>query len=449
MRGTALDRLSREDTEILKLGRDVIRGHTCKVLVLEPSPGSPRPTLDGLRRHVEARLGLAPRFRQRVVQTPLRVANPVWLDDPDFDIARHITEIPGTGGIPRGELGQIIAGRMEERMDRAHPLWHLDMVERLDDGSAVLIWRVHHCLADGTTCVRLASELLWDRDPPDGDSAGPWRPVPAPGAVSLLRRGVTDRAGGWAPRGNRAERQRLSPSVLEKVAIRELRRNASRTTLSSRVGSSRSVAFAQAPLEGCKRAGKAIDEAVTVNDVVLSIIAGAVRSWLGHGADPTESIRVKVPVSLHHPGEDPRVGNHDSYLFVDLPVSEPDPVKRVMSINRETRERKLEHDAETLYRLGAHPLVRRWAMSPRVFTFNVSNVPGPRTEVSVLGARLREMYSLAEIAQHHALRVAVISAAGSLFFGLCADEGAVSDLPALADGVTAATAELLARVGEA
>jgi diacylglycerol O-acyltransferase len=176
---------------------------------------------------------------------------------------------------------------------------------------------------------------------------------------------------------------------------------------------------------------------------VLAVIAGAVRTWLDTGLGPVGGVRVKVPVSLHHDGEADAIGNRDSYFFVDLPVAEADPTKRVLAINRETRERKLHRDAETLYRLGMHPFVAHWAMSPRVFTFNVSNVRGPAADIYVLGARVRELYSLAEIAQHHALRVAVISAAGYLSFGLCADRDVVRDLETLADGLRRATDELL------
>ena len=194
----------------------------------------------------------------------------------------------------------------------------------------------------------------------------------------------------------------------------------------------------------CKRAGKAIDEAVTLNDVVLALVAGGVRTWLEHGRGHLSGVRVKIPVSLHQSGQVDTIANHDSYFFVDLPVAEPDPVKRVLAINRETRERKLEHDAETLYRLGTHPFLAHWAMSPHVFTFNVSNVPGPAAELYICGARIRELYSLAEIAHHHALRVAVVSAAGSLFFGLCADRAAVQDLGMIADGISRANREAVA-----
>jgi hypothetical protein len=205
------------------------------------------------------------------------------------------------------------------------------------------------------------------------------------------------------------------------------------------------VAFASAPIEQTKQAGKAIDPKVTLNDMVLAITARGIRRWLEHTHGPTEGIRVKVPVSLHHAGESEGTGNKDSYFFVDLPVDERDATECVRKINRETTERKLDHDAEALYKLGLHRSVAHYAMSPRVFTFNVSNVPGPRTDVYVKGSRVTAMYSIAEVAQHHALRVSVISAAGNLFFGLCADKQAVKDLDLLADGLGQARDELLAR----
>ena len=153
-----------------------------------------------------------------------------------------------------------------------------------------------------------------------------------------------------------------------------------------------------------------------------------------------------MPVSLHHhDAEGDAPGNRDSYFFVDLPVAEPDPVRRLLAINRETADRKRHHDAETMYHLGLHRSVARWALSPHVFTFNVSNVPGPREPVFVRGARVRALYSLAEVAQHHALRVSVISASGTMFFALCADRDAVEDLDTIARGLDSSVEELLAR----
>jgi WS/DGAT/MGAT family acyltransferase len=439
----SLDRLCTEDVQILKLEAGPVRGHTCKVLVLERFGERPLPTLRAIRAHIDARLDAAPRLRQRLVATPLRVAHPVWLDDPEFDIERHVTRVEMAEPASRDALAPIVAGLMADRLDRAHPLWHLDVVEQLEHNSMALIWRVHHCLADGTTCVRLASAVLWSASPDElSPASSSWRPHAGPSAVALLALGLKARAG-QARRLQRGFRPQL-PSLLRSrtVVKRELARSAALTPLAERVGSTREVAFALAPLDACKRAGKAIDQAVTLNDVVLSILAGGVRAWLEHGMRPVEGIRVKVPVSLHH-GENDGFGNRDSYFFVDLPVAEADPAKRVLTINRETSERKLAHDAETLYRLGHHSVFAHWAMSPRVFTFNVSNVRGPSNDVYVCGARVRELYSLAEIAQRHALRVAVVSSGGKLFFGLCADGEAVKDLHLLADGLRRSTDELL------
>lgn len=448
MTRATFDPLSDEDARILRLGSGAIRAHTCKVLVLEPSAGRPLPTVDAISDRVASRLDAAPRFRQRVVCTPLRLANPVWSDDPEFDIRRHVTRVETGGDVDRAHLKELVADLMARRLDRRHPLWHIAVVERMSDGTMALIWRVHHCLADGTTCMRIASAIFWDLDPaPAAAPPSPWSPRPGPSSWGLLARGLGRYVTPPRLHPGRAASSLASLPALKNVIRRELRGSASLTTLAAPIGEARTVAFASVPLEDAKQAGKAIGDSVTVNDVVLSIIAGGVGSWLGSRLAPDDSIRVKVPVSLHHQDARENVANHDSYFFVDLPVGEPDAAKRVLAINRETRERKLHHDAETLYRLGLHPAFAHWAMSPRVFTFNVSNVRGPRMETSIHGARVRELYSLAEIAHQHALRIAVISAAGSLFFGLCADRKLVGDLEVLADGITQASDALLQLLG--
>jgi diacylglycerol O-acyltransferase len=442
-----LDRLSAQDARLLKNEAGRIRGHTCKVLLLEEPRQRALPTLEEIRASIAGRLDAAPRLRQRLAFASLRVANPVWVDDAEFDIERHVTAVPTAGPIDRGRMKDVVGELMARRLDHRHPLWQLNVIERLQDGSMALIWRIHHCMADGTTCVRLGSEVLWS-DSPEAPppQALRWWPQPAPSGMSLFLSGLADRA--WQHRHRRAAAH--GPRSLRgtaTIARRELTRTADITELARRPGPARQVAFAAAPVADCKRAGKAIDAAITVNDLVLSLAAGGVREWLRHRHGPTEGIRAKVPVSLHRPDEGDGVANRDSYFFVDLPVAEPDPVKRLLSINRETRERKLDHDAETLYRLGAHPFVAHWAMSPRVFTFNVSNVRGPARDLYVLGARVRELYSLAEIAPRHALRLAVVSAAGTLFFGLCADREVVRDLDVLADGIERSVDELLAAAG--
>jgi WS/DGAT/MGAT family acyltransferase len=376
-----------------------------------------------------------------MVPTPLGVANPVWADDPDFDIARHVNAVTTNGPVSEVELRDAVGNAMGARLDRARPPWQLDVVEELEGGGMALMWRIHHCMADGSTCVRVCSEVLWSAEPCECGPASEWSPAPTPGWRDLLMRGVAERLDDGA---ERSQRDGIELRKSRRVIKREFGRRASHTPFDHRAGSARSVAYALASLEECKRAGKCVDEAVTLNDVILALVAGGVREWLQRHGGAAGGIRAKVPVSLHRAHEDDGVSNRDSYFFVDLPVDEPDPANRLRAINRDTTQRKLEHDAETLYRLGRHPMFAHWAMSPYVFTFNVSNVRGPASDVYVLGAKVREMYSFAEIAQHHALRVAVFSAGGHLSFGLCADRDAVPDVELLAGGVRRSTEELLA-----
>jgi diacylglycerol O-acyltransferase / wax synthase len=186
--------------------------------------------------------------------------------------------------------------------------------------------------------------------------------------------------------------------------------------------------------------------------VVLALVAGALRRWAQHhGARPHE-LRVQVPVSLHDRDAHPHdLGNRDSFLCLSLPLAEADPRARLGAIAAQTRERKREHDAQTIDELfgvlrhGPRPLARlaaRLTGGPRAFALSVSNVPGPSQARWVAGWPVRELYSLAEIGQRHALRVTAISLAGTMGFGLCADPAAVEDLDALASGMEAEAAEL-------
>jgi diacylglycerol O-acyltransferase / wax synthase len=451
-----LDRPTAEDIRILNLEAGNVRGHVCKLLVLEPAPGRPLPTLDDLRAHIEARLDAAPRLRRRLVRAPLNIGAPVWIDDAGFDIARHVRSVDETAPVGPARLREIVSGLMAQRLDRDHPLWRIDVVDPMSDGSMALVWRIHHCLADGTTAVRLAGDLLWSdasEEAPGPPSA--WRPAAAPRALSLLAHGAASTLGpaarGAVRLGSEARSlaQARRAAQESKAALRrELARTAGQTPLDRRAGPERRVAFASAPLQECRRAAKAIDHAVTVNDVVLAAVAGGMRAWLGHRHLPEHGIRAKVPVSLHdHGAHDATLANRDSYFFVDLPVGEARMADRLRLVSRQTAERKRLHDADALYVAGRRRSVARRAMSPRVFTLNVSNVPGPADDVYVLGARVRELYSVAEIAEHHALRVAVISAAGTLFFGLCADRDAVDDAELIAEGIRASVRDLVAPVG--
>jgi hypothetical protein len=212
-----------------------------------------------------------------------------------------------------------------------------------------------------------------------------------------------------------------------------------------------------ADLDELRRIGHAAPARATVNDVALSAVAAGLRRWLEGLGAPEEGLRVKVPVSLHR-GDADDDANRDSFMIVDLPLAEREPLDRLCAVARETRECKVRHDAESLdtfFRDVSHlsrsleRFAQRWAMSPRVFTLNVSNVPGPRGPQRVLSSPLLELHSLAEIAHRHALRVAVVSAGGRISFGLCADPDAVDGLDGIARGIEHEIDALAAEVGGA
>jgi WS/DGAT/MGAT family acyltransferase len=443
MTGTAIDWLGIQDLQILRRESGPIRGHSGKVVILERAGRAGLPTVADLRSAITARLDAAPRLRQRLVMTPLGLGGPAWADDPDFDIARQVTVVPTARPVSRSGLEQIVAELMARRLDRSRSLWHLDVIEELADGSMALIWRLHHCMADGSTAMALASSVLWSPDPAARPAATrPWTPRPVPGPWRLLRAGLRERGRELARLG---PRRRLSMLLAARSAVPgELSPAAAVTAFARRAGPDRGAALIQVPLSASKRAGKTISESATLNDVLLAIIAGGLRAWLAQRHEPARGIRVKVPVSLHDPGEHGAVANRDSYFFVDLPVAEPDPAARLRAVSDQTLERKRSGDAEAMYELGLMPIVARWAMSPRVFTVNVSNVRGPARPVYVLGRRVRELYALSEIADGHALRIAAISSSDTLSIGLLADSRAVGDLPGLAEGIRLASQELLA-----
>jgi WS/DGAT/MGAT family acyltransferase len=288
-------------------------------------------------------------------------------------------------------------------------------------------------MADGMAARRIATMLLWDVQ-----AAAPGRATAHAPHEQRVRHGLAD-----VPR-------------LSAVIERELAPATRRSELARRVHADRAVAFASVPLDGLLAMRDVDGLHVTVNDLVLAGVAGGLRRWLvGRGA-PLHSMRVKVPVSMHRPGEaaDP-LGNDDSFFFVMLPLAQPDPVTRLTLICLDCTKRKHDADAVELGTLlhSAAALspslgrrVVRWSMSPRVFTLNVSNVPGPRGTVRVLDRPVQAVYALAEVADWHALRVAVFSAAGQLTFGLCADADEVPALATIARGIEEELADLRACV---
>jgi WS/DGAT/MGAT family acyltransferase len=418
--------LSADDAAILALESAAIAGHTMKLVVLEPGEEI---DLERLRAEIAERLADEPRGRQRVEIAADGTA--AWAEAADFEIGDHVRRREGTEGLGEADLWRAAGEIMSERLDHERPLWGIDVLGPLADGREAIVARIHHAMADGISSVRFLGKVLWRPDPRESS-----RP-PAPAAPPAANPEPEHRS--------RAAELRRLPGALR----RELGHRASESPLDREIGAARELAFVAVPLADLKRIGHSRPGHVTVNDVLLAIVAGGLRRWLE--ADHLPALKAQIPVSLHHRGEgEGQLGNHDSYLNIDLPLDEADPVARLDRINAETDQRKRLGDAEELYdffhalsrfkHLGRR--VQELATGPREFSLSISNVPGPREAIAVAGRRVERLGSVAEPAERHALRVSAISCAGTVGIGLCTDPDALPDVAGLAAALETSLGEL-------
>jgi hypothetical protein len=408
--------LSDEDRAILDLECAAIAGHTCKVVAL----GGVGIGVEELRERIGSRLAATPELTRRLGGNPER---PAWVPADGFHVADHVRASRLAPAPERDAVLAEVARLFEQRLDRDRPLWAIDVVPRPAGGS-VLIWRIHHALADGTASMRFARELLWD-----GEGEGPLAPT-------------TDHR----EHPDHARRRAHLAGFIE----REFAGSLHRSPFDGPVGARRRVAFAAVPLRALHDAAKRLASA-TLNDAVLAVVSGSLRRWVEDRHGPLGNVRVRVPVSLHREGDD--AANRDSFFTARLPLAVADPVERLRIIVRETAARKRAEDAERIEEavasLGRHSprlaaLVERIEASPREFAVSVSNVPGPRQPVSVLGAPVEQLHSIAEIGARHGLRIAVVSLADRLFFGFNADPDLVDGVESMAAGVEVEASALIA-----
>jgi WS/DGAT/MGAT family acyltransferase len=419
--------LTAQDEAILRLEGAILAGHTCKVIVLDGDA----PSLGELRARVSERLPRVPALLTRLDGAPGRMS---WVPAEDFDVDRHVIGEDARPIEPE-EIRERVGRLFTQHLDRTLPLWRMDTFA-LSSGGSAIAWRLHHTLADGTTAMRYAQALLWDA----ADGSHGTRAADGPPAMRAARAGAPHAASGHDEARRRAH--------LARFFAREFGR--ARSPFDGDIGMQRDVAFARLALSPLHRAARQLAGA-TVNDAVLSAIGGGLARWLERRHGQLGSVRVKVPVSLHRPGDG--VGNADSFFFVAVPLEPRDPVERLRAVRAATAQRKSEHDAETMDRLlrdlrAVSPRLstfcERIERSPRAFALNVSNVPGPRESVSVCGAPVKSLHSIAEIAEHHAVRVAATSLCDDMFLGFCADPAIVEHVQSLAEATEAAAQELIA-----
>jgi diacylglycerol O-acyltransferase / wax synthase len=457
------DHLTPLDASFLELeeGDESSHMHIGWAMVFEPLREGRAPSVEGIRELLDSRLSLLPRFRRRLSEPRTGgLSWPTWVDEEAFDIATHVRHatLPTPGGSE--ELLDWLADYYSHRLDRAHPLWQMTLLDGLAEGRWAIAAKVHHCLVDGISGASVTSLILDTEPDPGPDSRGllgVFEPPPdnesgIHGPLSLVSEGA--RAGfdvALHPRklGGMLSRSR---GLLE-LLIKDELRGAPATSLNVEIGATRRLAEVAAPLEELKRIKRALGG--TVNDVVLAASTGGLRRLLevrGEEPDP-RGLRAMVPVSLRQASETVALGNRVSSLFVELPVAEADPLERyrktidaaeTLKGGRQAAGSEAFIDLAGIAPPVVHAVVARLSYTPRLFNVTITNVPGPQVTLYALGARLRRIVPLVPIFAYHALGIAVASYDGEVVFGLAADRGSVPDLGVMAGGIE----ESLTQLGE-
>jgi diacylglycerol O-acyltransferase / wax synthase len=455
-----LDRLSSTDASFLHQEGPTSHMHIGGVLVFDGPPPEFTDYLD----HVRSRLHLVPRYRQKLTTPPLETGRPLWVDDPDFNLEYHIrhTALPAPGS---EEQLFLLAGRIaSQQLDRAKPLWESWLVEGLEDERFALVFKTHHALVDGVSGVDLATVLL-DLTPspaPPPENLEPWQPRREPSPVDLVAAGVRGMVGaatGMASRAvSAATRPGRSLGALRDAAegVGEIvwagLNPAPETPLNVEIGPHRRFAVVRHQLEDYKVVKNAFGG--TVNDVVLTVVSGALARWLRSRGVRTEGLEMRalVPVSVRTEAHKGTLGNQLAAMRGPLPVYIQDAVARLEFVRGAMdglKESKQAVGAATLSAVNnlAPPTVlaqaSRLQFSTRLFNLLVTNIPGPQFPLYVLGRRLRDLFPLAFLPKNHALAVAIMSYDGGIDYGLLGDYDALPDIDVIADGIDRSLRELL------
>ena len=450
----ATTRLSPLDASFLAVESPTAHMHVGWAASFRPPDGS-RPRFEDIFDHIESRLARGRRFRQRLAGVPLGLNAPVWIDDERFDAAHHIVRT----GSPT--LGKAVDDCMSRQLDRRRPLWEFCIADQLDDGRIGVVGKAHHCMVDGIAAVELASLLL---DPtPEAEPAAPdpWLPSPTPAAVNRLAAAIVDQLRGDFELLRLPARVAASPrhavgAVTKgvgaaKAAASMLRPARPNPAINAPISPLRHLATARRPLPDLRAVGTGFG--ATINDVVLAASTGGIRRLLERRAERPAPLKAMVPVNVRETGQNGELGNQISFMFVDLPCDEPDPIRRLQLIHGETVERKSGGESrwvrDILRAVGYFPQPVRDAVSqviasPLIFNLTVSNIPGPSEPMYMLGCELEEAYPVVPIADRHALSIGVTTIRDQACFGVYADREVVPDADLVASAIDESVDELLA-----
>jgi diacylglycerol O-acyltransferase / wax synthase len=460
-----LDRLTPIDASFLHQEGQNSHMHVGGLTIVEGPP----PPMEEFLEQIRRRLHLVPRYRHKLAFTALDSGRPVWVDDPNFNLDYHVrhTALPTPGDW--GQLGSLTARIFSQQLDRSKPLWEMWMIEGLEDDRFALISKTHHALIDGIAGIDLATVLfdLSPDPPPIKHSGRAWRPHSEPGTPELIAAGLKGavRAGIELAEGaldalahpDRAlARTREAAEGIGEIVWAGLN-PAPETPLNVHIGPHRRFVAVGSRLEEFKLVKNAFGG--TVNDVVLAVVAGALRAFLVARGLHTEGVELRalVPVSVRAEDEHHQGGNRIVVMRGPLPVYIADPVQRLRFVSHAMdglKESKQALGAEVI--AGAQnfapPTIlaqaSRLNFSTRLFNLLVTNVPGPQFPLYVLGREMLAAYPVAFLPENHALAIAIMSYNGQMNFGLLGDFDALPDIELISETIAQELATLVALARE-
>lgn len=468
------ERLTALDASFLYLQDETTPMHVGSVMIFQPPDGSFE--YDELVSLVAGRIAYVPRYRQRVRQFPGRLLPPVWVADDAFDVSYHVRRaaLPRPGS--RAQLEEFV-GRVQARpLDPDRPLWEIYLVDGLADGRFAIVTKTHVSLVDGIHAIDIGQIIVDQQAGTPTPYAQQWRTPWEPGqaevvlgtALGLVRHPTA--VVGWAGSSVRAvaggARQVVARGVGATVtAATALARLAAQPAPSSplnrSLGAHRRFVMVSTDLADYRRIRAGCHESVTVHDVVLATVTGALRAWLLARGEPVaaaETIRALVPLSARGAAE--QLGEEVMPAFVDLPAGEPQPLMRLHQIGFEMQQQLASGSAAagaasitdisgfappTLHSLGAR---LGSAISRRMFNLVITNVPGPQHQLFAGDAPMVETYPVIPLSKGQTLAIGLTSYNGRVDFGLNVDRDQMPDVELLGHCVQEALSELLDAVAE-
>ncbi|HUP15534.1 MAG TPA: wax ester/triacylglycerol synthase family O-acyltransferase [Acidimicrobiia bacterium] len=417
-----------------------------------------------IKAHILGKLQYIPRYRQRLAYVPA-TRHPVWVDDEHFNFDYHVrhTSLPRPG---TDEQLKLLAGRIvSQQLDRAKPLWELWVVEGLDSDRFAIIAKIHHCMIDGVSGIDLTGILLNVVSTTEVEQPDDWTPRPTPSSTQLvvaeaarITRRTVDSMSSLRSLRSRSRELALVGGGRAFAAFNSLRSGwlsaASRTPLNPDLGPNRRVDWTESSLEDIKEIRRALGG--SVNDVLLAVVAGAVRHFLleerQFNVDGIE-FRAMVPVSTRQADQRGSLGNQVAMWLVNMPLSEPEPLARLQKLHQETARLKQTNQAlgaSTLVELSRGTPLTLISMANRVvgpivrpFNLTVTNVPGPQFPMYLLEAKMIASFPIVPLWSQHGLGLAIFSYDGNLHWGIHADFDAIPDTDLVAAAISTAIKELL------